>query len=41
MAEALLDALAHTLEEIKPAKFRDTLADAQSITHTSEDEHTC
>ena len=41
MAEALLDALAHTLEEIKRAKFRDTLPDAESITHTSEDEHTC
>ena len=41
MAEALLDALAHTLEEIKPAKFGDTLADAESITHTSENEHTC
>ena len=27
-AEALLDALAHTLEKIKPAKFGDTLADA-------------
>ena len=33
-AEALLDALGHTLEEIKPAKFGDTLADAESITHT-------
>ena len=41
MAKALLDTLAHMLEEIKPAKFSDTLADAESITHTSEDEHTC
>ena len=41
MAEALLDALAHMLKEIKLAKFSDTLADAESITDTSEDEHTC
>ena len=33
-AEALLDALTHTLEEIKPGKFGDTLADVQSIAHT-------
>ena len=29
--EALLDALAHTLEAIRPGKFGDTLADVQSI----------
>ena len=33
-AEALLDALAHTLEAIKPGKFGDTLADVQGIVHT-------
>ena len=33
-AEALLDALAQTLEEIKPGKFGDTLANVQDIAHT-------
>ena len=33
-AEALLDALAHTLKEIMPGKFGDTLADVQGIAHT-------
>ena len=33
-AEALLDTLAHTQEEIKPGKFGDTLADVQGIPHT-------
>ena len=33
-AEALLDALPHTLEEIRPGKFGDTLADVQGIAHT-------
>ena len=33
-AEALLDALAYTLEAIKPGKFIDTLADVQGIAHT-------
>ena len=33
-AEALLETLTHTLEEIKPGKFGDTLADVQSIAHT-------
>ena len=33
-AEALLDALAQTLEEIKPGKFGDTLANVQGIAHT-------
>ena len=33
-AEALLDALAHTLEEIDPGKFGDTLADVEGIAHT-------
>ena len=32
-AEALLDALAHTLEEIRPGKFGDTLADVKGIAH--------
>ena len=41
--EALLDALAHTLEAIKPGKFGDTLADVQGIAHTItvENGHTC
>ena len=33
-AEELLDWLAHTLEEIKPAKFCDKLADVEGIAHT-------
>ena len=33
-AEALLDALAHTLKEITPGKFDDTLADVEGIAHT-------
>ena len=33
-AEALLDALAHTLVEIKPGKFGNTLTDVQGIAHT-------
>ena len=33
-AEALLDALANTLEQIKPGKFGETLADVQGIAHT-------
>ena len=33
-AYARLDALAHTLEEIKPKKFGDTLADLQDISYT-------
>ena len=33
-AEALLDALPHTLEEITPRKFGDTLADVQGIANT-------
>ena len=33
-AEALLDTLAQTLEEIKPGKFGDTLANVQGIAHT-------
>ena len=33
-AEALLDALTHTQEEIKPGKFGNTLADVQGIAHT-------
>ena len=33
-AEALLDALAHTLEEITPGKFGDTLDDVEGIAHT-------
>ena len=33
-AEALLDALAQTLEERNPGKFGDTLADVQGIAHT-------
>ena len=33
-AEALLYALAHTLEEIKRAKFADTLADVERIANT-------
>ena len=33
-AEALLDALAHTLEEIKPGKFGNTLADMEGIAYT-------
>ena len=33
-AEALLDALAQTLEEIKPGKFGDTLDNVQGIAHT-------
>ena len=33
-AKALLDTLTHTLEEIKPGKFGDTLADVQGIAHT-------
>ena len=32
-AEALFDWLAHTLEEIKPAKFGDKLADVEGIAH--------
>ena len=32
-AEALLDALAHTPQERKPAKFGDTLADVEGIAH--------
>ena len=33
-AEALLYALGHTLEEIKRAKFADTLADVERIANT-------
>ena len=33
-AEALLDALPHTLEDIKSGKFGDTLADVQGIAQT-------
>ena len=33
-AEVVLDAVPHTLEEIKPRKFDDTLADVQVIAHT-------
>ena len=33
-AEAVLYALAYTLEEIKPRKFDDTLAHVQVIAHT-------
>ena len=33
-AEALLDARANTLEEIKPGKFVDTLANVQGIAYT-------
>ena len=33
-AEALLDARTHKLEEIKPGKFGDTLANVQGIAHT-------
>ena len=33
-AEALLDALAQTLEEIRPGKFGDTLGNVQGIAHT-------
>ena len=33
-AYARLDALAHTLAEIEPKKFRDTLADLQDISYT-------
>ena len=32
-AEAVLNALTHTLEEIKPGKFDDTLADVEGIAH--------
>ena len=32
-AEAVLNALSHTLEEIKPGKFDDTLADVEVIAH--------
>ena len=32
--EAPLDALAHTLKEIMPGKFGDTLTDVQGIAHT-------
>ena len=33
-ADALIDARAHTLEEINPGKFGDTLADVQGIALT-------
>ena len=33
-AYARLDALAHTLEEIEPQKFGDTLADLEEIFYT-------
>ena len=33
-AEALLDWLPHTLEEIMPGKFGDKLADVEGIAHT-------
>ena len=32
-AEAVLNALSNTLEEIKPGKFDDTLADVEVIAH--------
>ena len=32
-AEAVLNALANTLEKIKPGKFDDTLADVEGIAH--------
>ena len=32
--ETLLDALTHTLKEITPAKFGDTLVDVEGIAHT-------
>ena len=32
-AETVLNALIHTLEEIKPGKFDDTLADVEGIAH--------
>ena len=32
--ETLLDALAHTLKEITPEKFGDTLVDVEGIAHT-------
>ena len=33
-AEALLDWLAHTLQEIMPEKFDDKVADVEGIAHT-------
>ena len=33
-AYAQLDALAHTVAEIEPKKFRDTLADLKDISYT-------
>ena len=33
-AYARLDAMAHTLAEIEPQKFSDTLADLQDISYT-------
>ena len=33
-ANAQLDALAHTVAEIEPKKFRDTLADLKDISYT-------
>ena len=38
-AEALLDWLAHTLEEIMPGKFGDKVADVEGIAHTIRRTH--